>query len=62
MGDQPSDIEVQIRSMVLDYIRKPKSIILAVTSATTDIANSDALKLAREVDPRGMCDRATFGS
>ena len=53
VGDQPSDIERQIRNMVLEYITAPKSIILAVTPANTDIANSDALQMACEVDPEG---------
>lgn len=35
------------------YISKPNAIILAVTAANTDLANSDGLKLAREVDPEG---------
>jgi replication fork clamp-binding protein CrfC len=39
--------------MVLQYITKPNSIILAVSPANVDLANSDALKLAREVDPEG---------
>ena len=54
VGDQPKDIERQIKNMVLTYIQKPNSIILAVTPANTDLANSDGLKLAREVDPEGM--------
>ncbi|KAF8460651.1 putative vacuolar dynamin-like GTPase VpsA [Kalaharituber pfeilii] len=54
VGDQPKDIEKQIRDMVLRYIQKPNSIILAVTAANTDLANSDGLKLAREVDPEGQ--------
>lgn len=53
VGDQPSDIEVQIRDMVLSYITKPSSIILAVTAANTDLANSDALQMAKRVDPQG---------
>ncbi|KAK9324056.1 Dynamin central region-domain-containing protein [Lipomyces orientalis] len=53
VGDQPKDIERQIREMVLKYITKPNAIILAVTAANTDLANSDGLKLAREVDPEG---------
>ena len=54
VGDQPPDIERQIREMVLQFISKPRCIILAVTAANTDIANSDGLKLAREVDPSGL--------
>lgn len=47
------DIEQQIRDMCLQYITNPNSIVLAVTAANTDIANSDSLKLAREVDADG---------
>ncbi|KAG1175893.1 hypothetical protein G6F70_001918 [Rhizopus microsporus] len=54
VGDQPKDIEKQIRDMVLKYITKPNAIILAVTAANVDLANSDGLKLAREVDPEGL--------
>lgn len=53
VGDQPDDIEEQIREMCLKYISNPNSIILAVTAANTDIATSEALKLAKEVDPDG---------
>ncbi|WFD06087.1 dynamin GTPase [Malassezia vespertilionis] len=53
VGDQPRDIERQIRDMVLKYISKPNAVILAVTAANTDLANSDGLKLAAEVDPEG---------
>jgi replication fork clamp-binding protein CrfC len=53
VGDQPKDIEIQIRKMILQFITKPNCIILAVSPANADIANSDALKLAREVDPKG---------
>ena len=53
VGDQPRDIEKQIRDMLLKYISKPGAIILAVTAANVDLANSDGLKLAREVDPEG---------
>ncbi|BEI90214.1 uncharacterized protein CcaverHIS019_0302840 [Cutaneotrichosporon cavernicola] len=53
VGDQPRDIEKQIRDMLMRFISKPNAIILAVTAANTDLANSDGLKLAREVDPDG---------
>lgn len=53
VGDQPRDIEKQIRDMLMRFISKPNAIILAVTAANTDLANSDGLKLAREVDPEG---------
>lgn len=54
VGGQPQDIERQIREMILKYISKSNAIILAVTAANTDLANSDGLKLAREVDPDGL--------
>lgn len=53
VGDQPADIEHQIRKMCLQYISNPNAIILAVTSANTDLANSDAIQLAQQVDPSG---------
>lgn len=53
VGDQPKDIEKQIRDMVMKFISKPNAIILSVNASNTDLANSDGLKLAREVDPEG---------
>ena len=53
VGDQPDDIEIQVREMCLRYISNPNSIILAVTAANTDLATSEALKLAKEVDQDG---------
>ncbi|ODV81600.1 uncharacterized protein CANTADRAFT_19227 [Suhomyces tanzawaensis NRRL Y-17324] len=53
VGDQPKDIEKQIRDMIMKFISKPNAIILSVNAANTDLANSDGLKLAREVDPEG---------
>jgi len=54
VGDQPSNIEQKIREMVLEYIRQPSCIILAVSSANADLANSDALQMAQMVDPDGL--------
>lgn len=54
VGDQPRDIERQIKDMILKFITKSNAIILAVTAANIDLANSDGLKLAREVDPEGQ--------
>uniref|UniRef100_A0A2M4BF13 dynamin GTPase n=1 Tax=Anopheles marajoara TaxID=58244 RepID=A0A2M4BF13_9DIPT len=53
VGDQPEDIEAQIKDLVLKYIENPNSIILAVTAANTDMATSEALKMAKDVDPDG---------
>ncbi|XP_067237522.1 dynamin-3 isoform X12 [Chanodichthys erythropterus] len=54
VGDQPVDIEHQIRDMILQFITRESCLILAVTPANTDLANSDALKVAKEVDPQGL--------
>ncbi|CAJ0603038.1 unnamed protein product [Cylicocyclus nassatus] len=54
VGDQPANIEEQIREMLLSYISNPSSIILAVTPANQDFATSEPIKIAREVDPEGQ--------
>lgn len=51
--DQPADIEQQIMKIVMDYIGNPNSIILAVSAANADVATSESLKIAKEVDPEG---------
>ncbi|XP_021191820.2 dynamin-1-like protein isoform X3 [Helicoverpa armigera] len=53
IGDQPEDIENQIRNLIIKYISNPNSIILAVTAANTDMATSEAIKMSKEVDPDG---------
>uniref|UniRef100_A0A914QYU2 Dynamin-type G domain-containing protein n=1 Tax=Panagrolaimus davidi TaxID=227884 RepID=A0A914QYU2_9BILA len=53
VGEQPPDIEKIIHNMIMKYIQKENSIILAVTPANADFANSESLKLARKVDPNG---------
>jgi dynamin 1-like protein len=53
VGDQPPDIEAQLRNLVVHYISPKNTLILAITPANNDLVNSDALKLARQVDPVG---------
>lgn len=53
VGDQPEDIEGQVKELVVKYIKNPNSILLAVVTANTDMATSESLKLAKEVDPDG---------
>ncbi|KAM7254829.1 hypothetical protein ACFE04_020070 [Oxalis oulophora] len=55
---QPESIVRDIEDMVRSYVEKPNCIILAISPANQDIATSDAIKLAREVDPSG---ERTFG-
>jgi len=40
--------------MIMQFICKDTCLILAVTPANTDIATSDALQLAKSVDPQGL--------
>lgn len=40
--------------MVIVLVLQPNCIILAISPANQDIATSDAIKLAREVDPSGI--------
>ncbi|XP_073965733.1 dynamin related protein 1 isoform X7 [Choristoneura fumiferana] len=53
IGDQPEDIENQIRNLIIKYVANPNSIILALTAANTDMATSEAIKMAKDVDPDG---------
>lgn len=39
-GDQPKDIEEQVTRMIKGYIKNPNCIIIAVSKATDDSANS----------------------
>jgi hypothetical protein len=50
----------------MQFITKESCLILAVTPANQDLANSDALKISKEVDPQGkeggqsVCREVTF--
>ncbi|XP_042066155.1 dynamin-related protein 5A-like [Salvia splendens] len=55
---QPDSIVMDIENMVRSYIEKPNCIILAISPANQDLATSDAIKISREVDPKG---ERTFG-
>ncbi|XP_035382972.1 dynamin-1a isoform X2 [Electrophorus electricus] len=54
VGDQPADIEHQIKDMLMQFVTKDNCLLLAVSPANSDLANSDALKVAKEVDPQGL--------
>lgn len=58
IGGQPHDIEKQIRNMIYTYINNDNCLILAVSPANADLSKSDALNMARQVDPEG---KRTFG-
>lgn len=50
---QPKSIVKELEDMARTYVKGDNAIILAVTPANADLATSDALHLAREVDPTG---------
>nr|XP_027193889.1 vacuolar protein sorting-associated protein 1-like [Dermatophagoides pteronyssinus] len=50
---QPKDLDEQIKKLIMSYITQSNTVIVAISPANQDIANSDSLKLAREVDPTG---------
>ncbi|XP_036401496.1 interferon-induced GTP-binding protein Mx3-like [Megalops cyprinoides] len=52
--NQPEDIGEQIRSLIQTFIEKAETIILVVVPCNTDIATTEALKMAQEVDPEGI--------
>lgn len=51
VGDQSENVVDEVREMVLNYISQPKCLILAVSPANQDLANSDSLNIAKLVDP-----------
>nr|XP_015196910.1 PREDICTED: interferon-induced GTP-binding protein Mx3-like [Lepisosteus oculatus]XP_015196911.1 PREDICTED: interferon-induced GTP-binding protein Mx3-like [Lepisosteus oculatus] len=53
VGSQPRDIGNQIKELINTYINKKETIILVVIPCAVDIATTEALKMAREVDPEG---------
>jgi GTPase SAR1 family protein len=52
--DQPQNIFEITKDMALRYIDDPRCIILCVIPANADMTTSDALQLAREIDPKGI--------
>lgn len=50
--DQPPELKQKIADLCDKYIQAP-NIILAISSADSDLANSTALRASRRVDPRG---------
>jgi GTP-binding protein EngB required for normal cell division len=43
-----------VKSLVLSYMKRPRSIILAVVSAKSDFNNQSITRYSREIDPKGM--------
>ncbi|XP_073440833.1 interferon-induced GTP-binding protein Mx2-like, partial [Dendrobates tinctorius] len=53
LPNQPPDIGQQIKRMIRKYIERQETINLAVVPSNVDIATTEALEMAREVDPSG---------
>ncbi|XP_032631208.1 interferon-induced GTP-binding protein Mx1-like isoform X3 [Chelonoidis abingdonii] len=53
VGNQPKDIGNQIINLIKKYICKQQTINLVVVPSNVDIATTEALKMAKEVDPKG---------
>ncbi|KAM3910191.1 interferon-induced GTP-binding protein Mx2-like [Leptodactylus fuscus] len=53
LPNQPKDIGQQIKNMIKKYIQRQETINLAVVPSNVDIATTEALEMAREVDPNG---------
>ena len=50
--DQPAELKQKISDLCDKYIQAP-NVILAISAADVDLANSTALRASRRVDPRG---------
>ncbi|XP_077149961.1 interferon-induced GTP-binding protein Mx-like isoform X2 [Ranitomeya variabilis] len=53
LPNQPQDIGRQIKQIIRNYITKQETINLAVVPCNVDIATTEVLEMAREVDPTG---------
>lgn len=49
--DQSAEDVGMVRRLVRGYMKRPRSIILAVVSAKSDFANQEVTEMARELDP-----------
>ncbi|XP_057182161.1 interferon-induced GTP-binding protein Mx-like [Triplophysa rosa] len=50
---QPEDIGKQIKNLIFKYIEKTETLNMVVVPCNIDIATTEALKMAQEVDPDG---------
>ncbi|XP_054569535.1 interferon-induced GTP-binding protein Mx1 isoform X2 [Eptesicus fuscus] len=53
VGNQPADIGRQITTLIKKYILRQQTIMLVVVPSNVDIATTEALSMAQEVDPEG---------
>ncbi|KAG9333419.1 hypothetical protein JZ751_012679 [Albula glossodonta] len=50
---QPDDIGDQIKRLIMVFVKKTETIMLVVVPCNVDIATTEALRMAQEVDPEG---------
>ncbi|XP_014988324.3 interferon-induced GTP-binding protein Mx1 isoform X1 [Macaca mulatta] len=53
VGNQPPDIGYKIKTLIRKYIQRQETINLVVVPSNVDIATTEALSMAQEVDPEG---------
>ncbi|XP_020384629.1 interferon-induced GTP-binding protein Mx3 [Rhincodon typus] len=53
VGKQPVDIGDQIKELIKSFIKRQETINLVVVPCNVDIATTEALKMAQQVDPSG---------
>lgn len=53
VGNQPQDIGDKIKRLIKTFIAKQETIILVVVPSNVDIATTETLRMAQEVDPDG---------
>ncbi|KAL4681930.1 hypothetical protein H8959_007407 [Pygathrix nigripes] len=53
VGNQPADIGYKIKTLIRKYIQRQETINLVVVPSNVDIATTEALSMAQEVDPEG---------
>ncbi|XP_063068011.1 interferon-induced GTP-binding protein Mx-like [Engraulis encrasicolus] len=54
IGNQSDNIEEKIKKLIEEYIKQQETIILVVVPANVDIATTEALRMAKRVDPDGQ--------
>ena len=52
-SDQTKDVEKITKRMAARYVADKRTIILCVIAANQDMSTSDALQMARQLDPKG---------
>jgi GTPase SAR1 family protein len=53
VGQQPPDIEAQIKRLYRNCLKGASTVILCVIPATADFSTCDVINIARELDPEG---------